>query len=74
MGSIRVLPRKQNFVGILKAVYGLRAAPLSWQYHICSTLKKVGFTRLMSGPHIYNHNTLNVFIYAYVDGILTIGV
>ena len=56
-----------------KAVYGLRTAPRSWQDHLWSTPKSMGFTRLKSEPNVYRHDTLTVHIYAYVDDLLVTG-
>ena len=68
-----VYPEGRTLWKLRKAVYGLRTAPRSWQDHFWSTLKSIGFTRLKSEPNVYRHDTLTVFIYAYVDDLLVTG-
>ena len=58
---------------VLKAIYGLRTSPKSWQDFLADVLKQLGLTRLVSEPNVYRNEQQTVFVMVYVDDLLFIG-
>ena len=56
-----------------KAMYGLRSAPKDWQAHWAAVLLSIGFIRLQSDANVYMHREFAVYILAYVDDLMIIG-
>ena len=58
---------------LLKAIYGLRTSPKSWQDFLADVLKQLGLTRLVSEPNVYRNEQQTVFVMVYVDDLLFLG-
>ena len=58
---------------MLKAIYGLRTSPKSWQDFLVDVLKQLGLTRLVSEPNVYRNEQQTVFVMVYVDDLLLLG-
>ena len=58
---------------LLKAIYGLRTSPKSWQDFLADVLKQLGLTRLVSEPNVYCNEKRTVFVMVYVDDLLFLG-
>ena len=58
---------------MLKAIYGLRTSPKSWQDFLADVLKQLGLTRLVSEPNVYRNEQQTVFVMVYVDDLLFLG-
>ena len=56
-----------------KAMYGIRSVPKDWQSHCATVLTGIGLIRIQSGANVYMQTTLQVYILAYADDIITIG-
>ena len=58
---------------LLKAMYGTREAPMSWQEHVAEFLMNLGFTRVCGQPCIYRHAKHDVALAVHVDVFLMVG-
>ena len=58
---------------LLKAIYGLRTSPKSWQDFLADVLKQLGLTRLVSEPNVYCNEKPTVFVMVYVDDLQFLG-
>ena len=65
--------RGDNVGRLLKAMYGLRDAPLIWQKVVREMLKKRGFTALSTAQCVYVNKETGVIIVAHVDDFLCHG-
>ena len=58
---------------LLKAIYGPRTSPKSWQDFLADVQKQLGLTRLVSEPNVYGNAQQTVFVMVYVDDLLFLG-
>ena len=65
---------KEEMVGLLKkAMYGTRDAPQSWQAHVTSVLKQLGFSAGRANPCLFRHGACDILVSVHVDGFLCAG-
>ena len=57
----------------LKAMYGLRDAPLIWQKVVKEMLEKRGFVALVTSQCVYVNKSTGVIVVAHVDDFLCSG-
>ena len=61
---------KGTTLRLLRALYGLKRAPLLWNKDLSATLVKMGFQRVSEDQCLYIHPTSCIIIFFYVDDIL----
>jgi len=57
---------------LLRALYGLKRAPLLWNIHLSKTLKNLGFNKINEDQCLYIHPMSCIIIFFYVDDILVL--
>eukprot|EP00971_Amphidinium_carterae_P250120 4965299-Amphidinium_carterae.1 len=57
-----------------KALYGLRTSPKQCQEHLSTILQRMGFKRLNSDACIFANTQSSIYLMAYVDDLLEVGV
>ena len=74
---IRLPPEEtqgQPVVGrLIKALYGLRDAPLIWKAHLAQSLKGIGFTECPVMPGVFRHSERSISLGVHVDDIMAMG-
>ncbi len=65
---------REEMVGLLKkAMYGTRDAPQSWQAHVTSVLKQLGFCAGRANPCLFRHGARDILVLVHVDDFLCAG-
>ena len=60
-------PKGKNVVGrLVKALYGLRDAPLIWKAHLTQSLKKAGIEECDVMPGIFRHRSRGILVAVHV--------
>ena len=67
-------PEDGDVVGkLLKALYGTREAPQSWQHHISKFLIDLGFQAGVGNPCLYHHAERELQVAVQADDFMIIG-
>lgn len=71
-----ILNRPPKVYKLLKAIYGLKQAPLMWHRRLCKDLQALGFSELPSAACVFKKCFASggvMFLFVYVDDILLLG-
>ena len=66
-------PEHKTTWRLKKPAYGLRTAARAWQDHFADELMNRGLKRLKSDSNVYIHQTRQIVVLAYVDGLMVFG-